>query len=251
MNKAKIAISIDQGTLQEIDKVIDGQHILSRSQAIEVLLKDAIKKRPVAFAVMLIKKGDIGHLFNKVRDNVSLIDLHVDFLLRNGITELFLITEEDELLKERVKAIQGVNVTLISEKKQAGTALALSNIQDRTKHSFVVLNGDTFNNFELKKMLDFHSASNAVATIGLISSKNPNTFGSAVLDGNMIVDFKEKEETGSNIINAGVYVFNKDVFNFFDKDVKSLERDLFPKLAKLNQLQGFFTKGEYYHAGGN
>ncbi|MBS3108087.1 NDP-sugar synthase, partial [Candidatus Woesearchaeota archaeon] len=68
---------------------------------------------------------------------------------------------------------------------------------------------------------------------------------------NMIVDFKEKEETGSNIINAGVYVFNKDVFNFFDKDVKSLERDLFPKLAKLNQLQGFFTKGEYYHAGGN
>ena len=47
-----------------------------------------------------------------------------------------------------------------------------------------------------------------------------------------------------NIVNAGIYIFKPEVFELFEDSV-SLEKDLFPRLAKLNQLVGFFTYGEY------
>ena len=41
-------------------------------------------------------------------------------------------------------------------------------------------------------------------------------------------------------------MFKPEVFELFD-NVNSLEKDLFPKLARLKQLIGFFTYGEYEH----
>ena len=37
-----------------------------------------------------------------------------------------------------------------------------------------------------------------------------------------------------------------EIFEMFD-NVNSLEKDLFPKLARMKQLIGFFTYGEYLH----
>jgi len=39
------------------------------------------------------------------------------------------------------------------------------------------------------------------------------------------------------------------VLELCDSHTISLERDLFPKLARIKQLAGFFTLGEYMHLG--
>ena len=86
-------------------------------------------------------------------------------------------------------------------------------------------------------------------TMGLISSPKPGSYGSVTLDGNNVIEFSEKKKNQSNIINAGIYLMKHNIFDFFDKKTKSLELDLFPKLAKINQIRGFFTYGKYTHFG--
>ncbi|MBI2576659.1 hypothetical protein HYV84_05580, partial [Candidatus Woesearchaeota archaeon] len=49
-------------------------------------------------------------------------------------------------------------------------------------------------------------------------------------------------------VNAGIYIFKPEVFELFS-GAASLEKDLFPKLAKMKQLVGFFTRGAYLHVG--
>ena len=75
-------------------------------------------------------------------------------------------------------------------------------------------------------------------------------YGSAVLDGDLIIDFKEKsEKTQTHVVNAGIYIFKPEIFEFLDDSMVSLERDLFPKIARIKQLVGFFTHGKYLHLG--
>ena len=50
-------------------------------------------------------------------------------------------------------------------------------------------------------------------------------------------------------MNAGIYIFNPEIFELLD-DAASLEKDIFPKLAKIHQLAGFFVHGEYVHVEG-
>ena len=68
-----------------------------------------------------------------------------------------------------------------------------------------------------------------------------------ILEGMNIIDFKEKQETKSNIINAGIYILKPKVFEYFNKNTKSIEKDIFQLLAKKKELQGFFTYGRFIH----
>jgi NDP-sugar pyrophosphorylase family protein len=85
--------------------------------------------------------------------------------------------------------------------------------------------------------------------MGLMTREKPSSYGTAILDGDLIVDFQEKpRHYSTNIVNAGIYIFKPEIFDFIGgkKDL-SLEKNAFPRLAKLKQLIGFFTYGEYLH----
>lgn len=244
MNKQKIAISIDSNLLEEIDTMVDGTKLRSRSQAFEVLLKESVKSRPITTAVMLIHEKEKGCLFKTI-DSKTLLQHHLDFLKKNKIRDFYIITKIDNKLKSIEE--KNLNIHLIEDKLQNGTASALKLLEDKLSSDFVVINGDTLNDFEIKRMMLKHKSGKSICTMGLISSDNPSDFGSVILDGELVVDFKEKGEAESNVINAGVYIFKPNVFLLYDNRTKSLEKDLFPKLAKVNLLQGFFTLGKYVH----
>ena len=109
------------------------------------------------------------------------------------------------------------------------------------------MSGDTYNNFDLAKMIKKHSASEKLATMGLMTREKSSSYGTAILDGDLVVDFEEKpKHSSTNIVNAGIYIFKPEIFELFD-GVVSLEKDLFPRIARLKQLAGFFTYGEYLH----
>ena len=85
--------------------------------------------------------------------------------------------------------------------------------------------------------------------MGLMTREKPSEYGTAILDGDLIVDFQEKpKHYSTHIVNAGIYIFKPEVFELFENS-SSLEKGLFPKLARINQLTGFFTHGEYVHVG--
>ncbi|RME54116.1 ribbon-helix-helix protein, CopG family [Candidatus Woesearchaeota archaeon] len=245
MSKEKIAISIDSDLLEEIDSMVDGTKLRSRSQAIEVLLKQSIKFKPVDVAVMLIHSRELENIFRKF-EGKPFFEHNLDFLRKNRFKELYIVTQETSRFKAYTD--NDIKINLITESSAKGTASALNLLKDKLKTDFVVFNGDTLNDFDIRRMISKHKSSKYICTMGLISSTSPSSFGSVVLDGEQIVDFKEKKEASTNIINAGIYIFKPNIFLLFDDKTQSLENDLFPKLAKLNLLQGFFTLGKYVHA---
>ena len=247
MKKKKIAISIDEPLLDIVKSYIDNTKIRSTSQAIEALINQAVKQRPITTAIILISKKDRHYLLEKV-ENLLLIDCHINFLTKFGINQVYLVTKESEELKTKILELnKRINIELINEEESKGTAQALSLIEKKVKNDFLVINGDTFNDFNLKKMINEHIENNKTATIGLISSTSPHKRGAAILEGNSIIDFKEKQETKSNVVNAGIYILKPQVFEYFDKKTKSIESDIFPILAKKKELQGFFTYGKFIH----
>ena len=99
-------------------------------------------------------------------------------------------------------------------------------------------------------MIKKHNESNKLMTMGLMTRDKPSEYGSAILDGDLVIDFREKsEKKETHVVNAGIYIFKPEIFEFLDQNIVSLERDLFPKIARIKQLVGFFTHGEYMHLG--
>ena len=53
----------------------------------------------------------------------------------------------------------------------------------------------------------------------------------------------------SNLINAGSYIFNDDIFDWMPKGKHSIEREVFPKLAQEGLLSGQDFNGYFIDAG--
>ena len=247
MKKIKIAISLNQSLLDIVDTKIDGSIIRSRSQAIEHFLTQGLKEEFINYGVIFLKGEHQKYAITEIKGKL-LIQHHFDLLESVGINNVFIVTQHnkysDELQKEVSKS--KLNVKII-EKDARGTGGALFSIKELLgNNDFIALSGDILNKFDLRHMIKKHLEFKKIATMGLVSRLDTELRGTAVLDGDLIIDFKEKvKDTESNIVNAGIYVFSHQVFTYMDKDTISLESDLFPKLAYLKQIVGFFTHGEF------
>lgn len=249
MNKSKIAISIDNSLLKLVDSKVDKSIIRSRSQAIEYFLRKGLHEQNVNAAVILLK-GEHQLISLKKINGISLLSQQIDFFLRHGINAIYIVTQHTRHMNLLLEAISNskINVEIIEENAR-GNAEALKAARNRISGSFVVMSGDTYNNFDLFKMVKKHLSSEKLATMGLMTREKASSYGTAILDGDLIVDFQEKpKHSSTNIVNAGIYIFNPEIFELFG-DVNSLEKDLFPKLARMKQLVGYFTYGEYVHMG--
>jgi|SRR3989338_1086767 len=165
-----------------------------------------------------------------------------------GIKNIYIVTQHTRNMNQLLNEISDskVNVEII-EKQAKGTADALRAVKEKINSSFVVMSGDTYNDFDLLKMMKKHLESDKLAAMGLMTREKASDYGTAILDGDLVVDFQEKpKHYSTNIVNAGIYIFKPEVFEVLEKDF-SLEKNLFPKLAKIRQLVGFFTYGEYMH----
>jgi len=247
MVKSKITIAIDNSLLKLIDSRIDKSVIRSRSQAIDYFLKKGLQEQLVKDAVLLLKGEHQSYALKDV-NGLTLIKQQIDFFSKHGITTVHIITQHTKNMNLLLDGISNAKINVeIIEKQAKGNADALKAIKDKVDNSFVVMSGDTYNDFDLLKMIKKHMQSEKLATMGLMTREKTSSYGTAVLDGDLIVDFQEKpKHYSTNIVNAGIYIFKPEIFEFFD-NVTSLEKDLFPKLARIKQLIGFFTYGEYVH----
>ena len=247
MPKNKIAISVDNALLKLVDSKVDGSVIRSRSQAIEYFLKKGLQEQSISAAALLLK-GEHQAIALKEINGISLIKQQIDFFSKYGIRNIYIITQHTKNINLLLNEISNskINVEII-EKQAKGNAEALKSIKNKANNSFIVMSGDTYNDFDLLKMIKKHIDSEKLATMGLMTREKASSYGTAILDGDLIVDFQEKpKHYSTNIVNAGIYIFKPEIFELFE-DAVSLEKDLFPKLARIKQLVGFFTYGEYLH----
>jgi|SRR6185437_10785770 D-glycero-alpha-D-manno-heptose 1-phosphate guanylyltransferase len=115
-----------------------------------------------------------------------------------------------------------------------GTAGAVKQAQSylRGSDQFLVMNGDSFMEINFSELLSFHSKKQALATIAVRRIENAGRYGTVeVSAGNRVTAFVEKTgKEAPGLVNAGVYVFDRAIFDSIPNGPSSLEKDIFPNL---------------------
>ena len=144
-------------------------------------------------------------------------------------------------------------VRIVEEFEPLGTGGAIHNCQPYINGTFVVLNGDLVSSVDIGEMLEFHRSRGGIGSISLWEVEDPTRFGIADLgDDGRISRFMEKptrEEAFSNLINAGAYILEPEIFTRMPEGAHSIERDVYPDLAVEGQLSGFPFEGWFVDAG--
>lgn len=145
------------------------------------------------------------------------------------------------------------DITIVPEDKPLGTGGALGNCRDVVNGTFACFNGDIISSLNIKSLLNLHKSNGGIGTLGLWEVNDPTRFGIVGLDDNSkITRFKEKplpEEVFSNLINAGSYIFEDDIFDYIPKRKNSIEREVFPVLAEKEMLNGQKFEGFFIDSG--
>lgn len=111
---------------------------------------------------------------------------------------------------------------------------------------FMVLNGDSWLEVNLQKLLQFHKSRRSLATIAAVEVADASRFGSLrVGPTDVIQAFLEKGGSSSPaLVNGGVYVFSRSILALAPATASSLEKDVFPELLARGMYamptRGFF-----------
>jgi len=123
---------------------------------------------------------------------------------------------------------------------------------------FFVCNGDNLFNINLKEMLKLHKKEDAVVTIACTHVKDIRAYGSVHIENNHIKSFEEKKKSRikkGGWINGGYYIFSPRIFEYLEKTKKkfpeplSLERDIFPLVAKDRNLVAYKSEEQWFDTG--
>jgi len=106
----------------------------------------------------------------------------------------------------------GVNIKYLNQGKPMGTAHAVSLLKGLVD-DFIVMCGDTiFGCEDIKKIIEHENS------MGVVTVENPGQYGMVEISGDKVVKIREKEKIAqNNLVNAGIYHFDKDIFGFIDK----------------------------------
>jgi mannose-1-phosphate guanylyltransferase len=113
----------------------------------------------------------------------------------------------------------GVSLTYSREQQLLGTSGGVRNAAEFLGDSFLVISGDALTDIDLAAMRDFHESHDGVATLATKRVDDTSQFGVAITgsDGR-IQGFQEKPDPAealSDLANCGIYMFRKEIFDFF------------------------------------
>ena len=129
----------------------------------------------------------------------------------------------------------GVKLSYVEEPEPMGTGGAVKYAEEHLDERFVMLNGDVLTDIDLSAQIAQHERSGARATIALVPVDDPSAYGLVRLgkrdDVEAFLEKPKPEEIDTNLVNAGAYVLEREVFALLDDGPASIERDLFPRLV--------------------
>lgn len=149
-----------------------------------------------------------------------IIQYNIESLRDNGITDILLIVRyKEEIVRNYFEdgSDFGVNISYKTQKDFLGTANAISYGEDFIDDSIIVLNGDIILDDEIiHEIIKKYNYLSPDTLMLLTEVEDPSAFGVVEIEnGNIknIVEKPKREEAPSNLVNAGIYIFNKDIFD--------------------------------------
>jgi NDP-sugar pyrophosphorylase family protein len=188
----------------------------------------------------------------EIAPGVSFLDIVIEQVARQGFTDVVLLAGYlGHLVRERYegRTFGPAQVRVLVEPEPRGTGGALAYARAVIAPRFLLLNGDSFFNINIRALAA--QAAGIEALVALRRVSNASRYGTVDLEGNRIVHFREKasDVTGSALINTGVYVVDASVLDRIRTLPCSIERDVFPVLAQEGRLAGDIREGYFLDIG--
>ena len=153
----------------------------------------------------------------------------------NLITKFFLKEKNKKYLKN-------TNIKLVNTGLKSYTGERIRRVKKYIKGNFFLTYCDGLSDIDLKKTLHVFNKSNK---IGLVSAINPSSrFGVLSINSNKtVLSFDEKSKNANTWINAGFFIFSKEIFKFIKGKNPIFERLPLISLSKKKQLIAYKHKG--------
>jgi glucose-1-phosphate cytidylyltransferase len=103
--------------------------------------------------------------------------------------------------------------------------------------TFMLTWGDGVSDVNLHSLLAFHRSHGKLATLTAV--RPPARFGHLEIEGDQIVEFSEKPQTGEGWINGAFFVLEPGVFDYIDGNDTQWEKAPLERLAKDEQLMAY------------
>jgi bifunctional UDP-N-acetylglucosamine pyrophosphorylase/glucosamine-1-phosphate N-acetyltransferase len=157
-----------------------------------------------------------------------ILQYNVESLRDAGIKDITLVVGyREEVIKDHFRngTDFGVNINYVTQKERLGTAHAIGSTRGIVKGSFIILNGDIIvDPILIEDLITKYQTENARSVLVLTEVDDPSSFGVVEIDEDRITNIIEKPEPGkapSNLINAGIYLFDDQIFEAIEKTEKS------------------------------
>lgn len=184
-------------------------------------------------------------------DDRPILDIVIRQLIRHGITEIIIsVGYLAELLEAYFQdgSKFGVSIKYARESKPLGTAGPLALIAEEfdLSDTFLMMNGDVLTTLAYSEMIDYHRKNDGVLTIAMHTKQEKVNLGVMhVNDSNELTDYIEKPVHNYNV-SMGIYVFNSDVLQHIERDVKLDFNDLVLRLISEGKRVMAYPSNDYW-----
>ena len=145
------------------------------------------------------------------------------------------------------KEFNFIKCEFVKEKKAMDTGGALNAIRNKVNGDILVVNGDSYLNYDYLKFNNFnvrHKSHSMILTKNL-NYKSNNKLSKLKIENKII-----KKSNNSKYMNSGVYFFKRNIFNLIPKNKKiSLENDILPILIKKKKIKGIYSNDFFIDIG--
>ena len=166
--------------------------------------------------------------------NKPLLEWNILNAIKAGFKEfIFIVGYKSEMVRTYFQDGKKwkVKIDYINQGKPFGTAHAIGMVEKFTGKNFIVLSGDT-----IVGEKDIQKITKKENSIGLYKVDNPQNYGIVETKNNKVIKIYEKmKQPVSNVINAGVYHFNQNIFSFI-KQTKLSPRGEYEITDSINLL---------------
>jgi D-glycero-D-manno-heptose 1,7-bisphosphate phosphatase len=138
-------------------------------------------------------------------------------------------------------------VSVVSEPTQLGTGGALKHAGVQLEPQFLLMNGDSFFDFNLLDLAA--SGSPAMVRVALKKDHPGDRYGRVLLERNSVKRFLPPGTQSTGPINTGVYRIDRSILDLIDELPCSLEQSVFPRLVEMGQLEAALYDGFFIDIG--
>jgi len=177
----------------------------------------------------------------------------LNYCIRQGIQRVVISTgyKHESIENYFGTSYQSLSIAYAQEISPLGTGggiqLALKKCKEK---NVVILNGDSFFEVDLKTLEQNHLSVKSEFSIAAKKMFNFNRYGILQTKGSKIIAFDEKRQIDEGLINAGVYIIDREFFLSLNLPEKfSMEKDYMEKFFSTHEFNAFEFEGYFIDIG--